>query len=102
MAARAERCRKACRDVVRHSTAKRRRAVPSRLVAAVAIRVRRGEGIVVAHVAIRASRNFARRRHLMRTRQSPPGCGVIKHYVRPQRRVVAGSTIGCCKGRARR
>ena len=62
---RAERSGKACCNVIRHSTTKCRRAVPSRLVAAVAIRVRRSEGVVVAHVAIRAGHNFARGRQLV-------------------------------------
>ena len=88
--------------MVRHSAAKRRGAVPSRLVAPVAVRVRGGERIVVAHVAIRAGYNFSGRRHLVRAGQRPSGCGVIKHYVGPQRRVVASGAIGHRKWRARR
>ena len=63
-------------------------------MAAVAVRVRGGEGIVVAHMAIRAGCHFASRRHLMRARQRPAGDGVIKRYVRPQRCGVAGGAIG--------
>jgi len=99
---RAERGRKACRDVVRHIPTKCWRAGPGRLVAAIAIRIRRCERVVVAHVAIRAGYHFARRRQLVRTRQSPAGHGVIKHYVRPQCRVVAGPAIGRRKRRPRR
>jgi len=60
---RASRCRrrKSCANVVRHSAAERRRAVPGRLVTAIAIRVRGGKGIVVALVAVRAGHNFAHR-----------------------------------------
>ena len=94
--------RKPCANVVRHSAAERRRAIPGRLVAAVAVRVRGSKGIVIALVAIHASHNFARRRQLMRTGQRPAGCGVIEHYVGPQRRVVAGGAIGRRKRRARR
>jgi len=88
--------------VVRHGPAKRRRAVPGRLVAAIAIRVCGRERVVVAYVAIRAGYNFARRRQLVRARQRPAGHGVIKRYIRPQRRVVASGAIGRCKRRSRR
>jgi len=87
--------------VVRHIAAKRWRAVPSGLVAAVAVRVRGGEGIVVAHVAIGAGHNFARGRQLVRAGQRPAGHGVIEHHVCPQRRVVAGGAIGRREGRSR-
>ncbi len=63
---RTERGRKASGNVVRHSATKGWGAVPSRLVAAVAIRVRGSEGIVVAHVAIGAGHDFACRRQLVR------------------------------------
>lgn len=102
MTGRTERSRKARGNVVRHSATKRRRAVPSRLVAAVAVRVRRGERVVVPYMAVRASHDFARRRHLVRARQRPAGCGVIEHHVRPQRRAVAGGAIRRRKRRARR
>jgi len=100
--ARAERCREASRDVVRHIPANRRRAVPGCLVAVIAIRVcgREREGVVV--VAIRAAYDFARRRHLVRAGQRPAFHGVIKRYVRPQRRVVAVLAIGRPKTRSRR
>ena len=102
MALRTERRREACRDVVRHSTAKCRRAVPGRLVAPVAVRIRGGEVIVVAHMAIGAGCHFAGRGHLVRARQRPTGCCVIKHNVRPQRRAVAGGAIGRGKRSSRR
>jgi len=88
--------------MVRHGPAKGRRAVPGRLVAPIAIRVRGREVVIAAYVAIRAGYDFARRRHLVRARQSPPGHGVIKRYVRPQRRVVAVLAIGRPKRRSRR
>jgi hypothetical protein len=69
---------------------------------AIAIRVRGGEAVVVARVAIRAGHDFARGRQLVRARQCPAGCGVVKHYVRPQGGVVACGTIGGGKRRARR
>jgi len=97
-----DRSRKARGDVVRHGPAKRRRAVPGCLVAAITIRVRGRERVVVAYVAIRAGYHFARRRQLVRTRQSPAGHGVIKHDVRPQCRVVAGAAIGRRKRCSRR
>ena len=71
MALRTERRREACRDVVRHSAAKCRRAVPGRLVAPVAVRVRSSEGIVVADVAIGAGSHFAGGGQLVRARQRP-------------------------------
>ena len=88
--------------MVRHIPAKRRRAVPGRLVAAIAIRVRGREVVIVAYVAIRAGYDFARRRQLVRARQRPAGLAVIKRYVRPQRRVVAVLAIDRLKRRSRR
>ncbi len=104
VASRASRCcrREAGGNVVRYSAAKCRSAVPSRLVATVAICVRGREAVVVAHVAIHAGHNFSRWRKLMRACQRPSGCGVVKHHIRPQRRVVAGSAIGRRERRARR
>ena len=49
------------RDVVRYHSTERRRALPSRLVAAVAVRVRYREGVVVPYVAVRAGHCLARR-----------------------------------------
>jgi len=83
VAGRTERCRKSRCNVVWHGAAKRRRAVPGRLVTPVAIRVRGGERIVVAHMAIRAGHHFACGCHLVRARQRPTGCRVIKRYVCP-------------------
>ncbi len=60
-----------------HST-HRRGALPSGDVAAVAIRVRRREGVVVAHVAVGAGHDFTHRRHLVRARQRPARGGVVK------------------------
>ena len=78
MAGRALRGREACRDVIRHIAAECRSTLPSRLVAAVAIRVRCRESIVVPHVAISAGCRFARRRHLVRTHQGPARSAVVE------------------------
>jgi len=84
VAGRTKRGREARGNVIRHTAAERLRALPGRDVATVAIRVRRGEGVVVADVAIRASHNFAGRRELMRARQ------------RPSRRTVVEDRRGPC------
>ena len=84
------------RDVVRHISAKGGRAVPRRLVAAVAIRVRRGEIIVVVDVAVRAGTHLPRRRHLVRAQQRPAGNRVIES--RGQKRdciVTVRAVRGC-------
>ena len=101
MALRTEGCRKTRGDVIRHGTAKGRRAVPGRLVAAVAIGIRSGEAVVVVDVAVGAGIHFARWRELMRTKQRPARSGVIKHHVCPQRRAMAVRAIGCRKRSAR-
>src|ERR1700692_2613957 len=100
MALRTERGREPCRNVVRNSAAKGRRAVPSRLVAPVAIRVRRGEGIVVADVGIGAGYHFAGRRQLVRARQRPTSRGVIEDCRSPSNSVVAGGAISRGKWRS--
>lgn len=97
---RAERSGETRRNVVRHSPAKRGRAVPRRLMAPITICVRGGERIVVANVAVRAGHDFTGGRILMRTRQRPAGCGVIKRDVRPQCRVMASGAVGRRKGRS--
>ena len=89
-------------NVVRHAPAKGGGTVPRRLVAAVAVGVRRGEVVVVVDVAVRAGAYFAGWRHLVRTNKRPTRQGVIERDVRPQCRVVAGRTIRRCKRRARR
>ena len=61
----AKRSRKIRGDVVWHIPAKRRRAVPGRLVAAVAIRIRRGEVVIVPDMAVRAGVHLARRSQLV-------------------------------------
>lgn len=88
--------------MVRHCAAKRRRAIPRRLVAPVTIRVRGSKGVIVSHVTVGTGIDLARRRHLVRARQSPTRRGVIEGYVGPQRRVMAGGAIGRGKGRSRR
>jgi hypothetical protein len=88
-------------DVIRHIAAEGWRALPRSDVATVAIRVRRGEGVVVPDVAIGASHDLASRCQLMRTRQRPPGHAVVKNRGGPRDRAVAGRTVRCRKGRSR-
>lgn len=82
------------RDVVGHRSAQRLRAQPRRLVAPITSRVRRGQSVIVADVAIRASCNLRprRRRHLMRAGQRPTGCAVVKRPGIPRHRVVTRRT----------
>ena len=80
---------KARRNVVRYASTQRRRALPRRLVAPVAIRVRGRKGVIVVDVAVRAGSDLARWRHLVRTRQRPAGAGVVKIRVQPGDRIVA-------------
>jgi len=75
--------REAGRDVIRYHSTHRRGALPSSLVAAVAIRVRYREGIVVAHMAVGAGHDFTGRRHLVRTRQRPARGAVVKGCCSP-------------------
>lgn len=58
-------------NVIRHVPAKRRRAVPRRLVASKAICVRRSEGVIVIDMAVGAGIHLARRGQLVRTKQRP-------------------------------
>jgi hypothetical protein len=60
------------------------------LVAAVAIRVRSREGVVVALVAIGAGHDFPRWRQLMGTSQGPACRAVIENRRVPRDCVVAG------------
>jgi len=101
VALRAQRGREARRNMVRHGPTKRWRAVPGRLVTAVAIRVRSGKRIVVAHVAVRAGIDLAGWRHLVRARQCPARSSMVKRYICPQGRSMAGRAIGRSKGCAR-
>ena len=89
MARRALRGREARRDVIRYHSAERRGALPSDLVAAVAIRVRRREGVVVAHVAVGAGHDFTGGRILVRARQRPARGAVIEDRCIPGDGVVA-------------
>jgi len=66
------------RDVVRNGSTERRGALPSRLVAAVAVRVRYREGVVVPYVAVRTGRHLPCRRHLVRARQGPARRAVVE------------------------
>ena len=102
VARRALRRREARRDVVWHRSAERLCAHPCRLVAAVAIRVRRREGVVVSRVAIGASHDFPGRLQLVRACQRPAGGAVIKDRRGPRYGVVAGGAVRCCERHSRR
>ena len=93
MACRALCGREARRDVIRYRSTHRRGALPSSLVAAVAIRVRYREGVVVAHVAVGASHDFTRRRHLVRARQRPARGAVVKGRGSPRDGVMARRAV---------
>ena len=56
VARRALRCGESCRHVIRYASAQRLRARPCRLVASVAVRIRRSKRVVVVDVAQRAGR----------------------------------------------
>ena len=99
MACRANRRWKTCRDVIRYRPTQRRRALPSSLVAAVAVRVRRRERVVVPHVAVGAGHHFPCRRHLVRARQCPTGRAVIEGCRVPGNGVMARRAV---RGRKRR
>jgi len=87
--------------VIGDVSAERRRTLPGGHVAAVAIRVRRCEVVIVSNVAIRASNDFACGLKLVRSRQSPPRGAVIKDGRGPGDGVVTRRAVGRCKGRAR-
>jgi hypothetical protein len=73
-------------DVVRHTPAKRLCALPSRLVAAVAIGVRGCQGVIAADVA-----RSTRRGHV-ETLQRPACRGVVKLSIHPEQSVMTGGT----------
>ena len=95
VAGRALRGREARRNVIRYRSAERRGALPSGLVAAVAIRVRHRESVVVADVAVSAGHDFTGRRHLVRTRQRPARGAVVKGCGGPGDGVVARRAVRC-------
>lgn len=68
----------ACRNVIRNASANGHRALPGRLVAAIAIGIRRREVVVVPDVAVRASNYLSCRGQLVRTRQRPARRRVIE------------------------
>lgn len=78
-------------DMVRDESAEGLRAVPVRLVAAVAGGVRGCEGIIVVHMAIGAGRDrgTGRGRHLVGASERPSGGAVVKLAVGPGDGVVA-------------
>lgn len=102
VAGRALRGRESCRNVIRHCATKCLRANPGWLVAAVAIRVRSRERVIVSDVAVGAGHNFTGRLQLMRTRQCPPCRAVIEDRCIPRNRVVARRAVRCRKRRSRR
>ena len=75
--------------MVRHTAAKRRRAVPSGDVASHA--VGRVQGVVVADVAGGTGRRSGRR---VRPHQRKSSCGVVEGCCTPGNCVVAGSAVG--------
>jgi len=91
--------RKTRRKVVRDVSAKRRSGIPGRLVAAVAVRIRHGESVVVIDVAIRTllDLGLCRWRHLMRARQRPARGAVVEGCRGPRNCAVAGGAIGSSK-----
>ena len=99
VAGRALRGRETGRDVIRYCSAERLRAQPSGLVAAVAIRVRRREGVVVPHVAVGAGHHFPGWRHLVRARQRPARGAVIECRRGPRDGVMACRAVRCRKRR---
>jgi len=88
------------RDVVRYHSTERRRALPSRHVAAVAVRVRYREGVVVPYVAVRAGHHLSCRRHLVRARQGPACRAVIEGRRGPRDRAMACRAVRRCKRRS--
>ena len=71
-------------------------------MAAVAVRVRCGKGVVVAYVAIRAGHDFPGRLQLVRARKRPACRTVIKDGCIPCDRVMACRAVGSregCSGR---
>src|SRR3984893_13181920 len=88
-------CRRETRsDVIGNGPAKRLLLGPVRLVAAVAIGVGRSQRVVASHVTLRAGRDLASRRHLVRARQRPTGTAVIELAVSPGSDGVATGTSG--------
>ncbi len=81
--------------MIRYHSTERHGALPSDLVAAIAICVRRREGVVVAHVAVGAGHDFTGRRHLVRTRQRETRRVVIKGCGGPGDGVVARRAVRC-------
>ena len=77
------------RDVVRYHSTERRRALPSRLMAAVAVRVRHRKGVVASYVAVRAGRHLSCRRHLVQARQGPTRGAVVEDRRGPGDRAMA-------------
>jgi len=67
VARRAQRGREPGGDMIRYASAEGRRTLPRGEVATVAIRVRRGERVIVVDVAVRASHDLPCRRQLVRT-----------------------------------
>jgi len=101
MASGANRRRETGRDVVRNGSTQRRRALPSRLMAAVAVRVRYRKGVVVPYVAVRAGHHLPCRRHLVRARQGPARRAVVEDRRGPGDGVVACRAVGRRKWRSR-
>lgn len=98
MAGRTKRGWEARGNVIRHTAAKRLRALPGGDVAAVAIRVRHSKRIVVPHVAIGAGYDFTGRLQLVRAREWPACRAVIEDRGVPGDRAMACRAIRRRKG----
>lgn len=83
----AKRSRKIRCDVIRNRAAHRLCAVPLIQMAAVAIRVGAGQGVVVIDMAGRAGRGY------MKSGERPTGRAVIKGRRAPTRGCVAGGAV---------
>lgn len=87
--------------MIRHAAAKSLGALPGGDVAAVAIRIRYGKGVVVSDVAIGAGDDFSSGLQLMGAGQGPACRAVIKNRRGPGDGVMARRAIGRCKGCSR-
>ena len=82
--------------------AKRRRAVPGGLVAAVAIGIGRGEGVVVVDMTVGALIDLTGGGHLVGTNKGPAGGAVVKRRCQERHRVVTIGAIRRSEGGSRR
>jgi len=88
--------------VIRYIPAEGRRALPRRLVAPEAIRIRRRKGVIVIDVAVGAGIDLARRRHLMRAQQRPARNRVVEGRGQKGHGTVTVRAVCRCERRAGR